>query len=89
MIEQSVRQPRDREQHCDHHDCVDELFVRGAPADLATFVASARLLEIDRIDPAPVASGLAAATLAIFCGEIAAIVAAACRPCSPFWAPRQ
>ena len=62
----------------------DELFVRGAPADLAQFVASARLLEIDRIDPAPVAGGQAAATLAIFGGAIAAIVVGGLSPALAF-----
>ena len=64
----------------------DELFVRGAPADLARFVASARLLEVDRIDPAPVSAGPAAATLAIFGGAIASIVIGGVSPSIAFLA---
>ena len=67
-------------------DAGDELFIRGAPADLADFVASARLLEIDRIDPAPVAGRRAAATLAVFGGAIAAIVGGGLSPALAFLA---
>jgi hypothetical protein len=62
----------------------DQLFVRGAPADLARFMASARLLEIDRFDPAPVAPRRALATVAIFLAAILAIVALGLSPAIAF-----
>lgn len=64
----------------------DELFVRGRPADLGAFAAAARLLEVDRIDLAPVAGRRAVATLAVFGGAIAAIVAGGLSPALAFLA---
>jgi di/tricarboxylate transporter len=50
----------------------DQLFIHGAPADLANFFTRARLLEIDRVDPLPVSGPRAVAILAIFGLAIAA-----------------
>lgn len=52
----------------------DQLFLRGRPDDLASFVGRARLLEIDRIDPVPLAARRAGPILAIFLAAIVAIV---------------
>jgi len=52
----------------------DQLFVRGDPADLANFLPSARLLEIDRLDRVAVNRRQAAATLSIFGLAILTIV---------------
>ena len=52
----------------------DQLFLRGHADEIARFAASARLLEVDRLDPVPLASGRAALTAAIFAAAIAAIV---------------
>lgn len=52
----------------------DQLFVRGNPDAIARFATSARLLEIDRIDPVPVDRRRALAVLGIFLCAIAAIV---------------
>lgn len=62
----------------------DQLFLRGAPSDLAAFLASARVLEIDRLDPVPVARGRAAAILAIFALSIASIVVTGLSPAIAF-----
>ncbi|QYE33480.1 MULTISPECIES: SLC13 family permease [Sphingosinicellaceae] len=52
----------------------DQLFVRGEPDALTRFSTSARLLEIDRLDPVPIDRRRALAILAIFICAIAAIV---------------
>lgn len=62
----------------------DQLFIRGAPADLATFAANARLLEIDRFDPAPVAPVRAVLTVAIFTAAVVAIVTGFAPPALAF-----
>ncbi|MBN8832725.1 MAG: anion permease, partial [Sphingomonadales bacterium] len=62
----------------------DQLYLRGAAADLATFITRARLLEIDRLDPAPVARTRAALILAIFSSSIALIVCAGLSPAIAF-----
>ncbi|MEO6215275.1 MAG: SLC13 family permease [Sphingomonas sp.] len=62
----------------------DQLFIRGAPADLARFMPGARLLEIDRFDPAPVAPLRASATAIIFLAAILAIVAFGLSPSIAF-----
>jgi di/tricarboxylate transporter len=62
----------------------DQLYVRGAPADLARFAPSARLLEIDRLDPAPVAKARAALILGIFGLSILAVVLAGVSPALAF-----
>lgn len=62
----------------------DQLYLRGAPADLARFIPKARLLEIDRLDPAPVALARAGLILAIFGLSIAVIVLAGLSPAIAF-----
>lgn len=62
----------------------DQLYVRGAQADLAAFIPRARLLEIDRLDPAPVARKRAGLILAIFGLSIASIVLAGVSPAIAF-----
>lgn len=64
----------------------DQLFVRGRPADLADFVGSARLLEIDRVDRLPVARRRAAPIVAIFLVAILAIVGFGAPPALAFLA---
>lgn len=62
----------------------DQLYLRGAPADLACFLTEARLLEIDRLDPVPVARGKAASILAIFGVSIGCIVLGGLPPAIAF-----
>lgn len=62
----------------------DQLFIRGAPVDLAGFLAGARLLEIDRLDPAPIAAARATAIAAIFVAAIIAIVGFGLSPAIAF-----
>ncbi len=62
----------------------DQLFIRGEPDDIATFARRARLLEVDRIDPAPVAPVRAGFTLAIFVAAIAAVVGLGLSPAIAF-----
>lgn len=62
----------------------DQLFIRGAPEAIARFAAGARLLEVDRFDPQPVARGRAAATIGIFALSIAAIVVGGASPALAF-----
>lgn len=62
----------------------DQLYIRGTSADLAHFIPSARLLEIDRHDPAPVARTRAAVTVGIFLAAIVAIVLADVPPALAF-----
>lgn len=64
----------------------DQLFIRGPASDLARFAARARLLEIDRFDPAPIAPVRAAIIMAIFVGAIATIVAGLVSPALAFLA---
>jgi di/tricarboxylate transporter len=62
----------------------DQLFLRGRAADLAPFLARARLLEVDRVDPVPVAPREAIATLAVFAAAVAAIVLGGLSPAIAF-----
>ncbi|MGY4398448.1 di/tricarboxylate transporter [Sphingomonas sp. UYAg733] len=62
----------------------DQLYLRGAQGDLARFIGSARLLEIDRLDPVPVAARNAAIILAIFGCAIASIVIGGLSPAIAF-----
>ncbi|CAN5645256.1 SLC13 family permease [soil metagenome] len=62
----------------------DQLFLRGSPDALASLLSRARLLEVDRIDPAPVAPKRAMITIAAFAIAIAAIVAAGVSPSLAF-----
>jgi di/tricarboxylate transporter len=64
----------------------DQLFIHGAPADLANFFTRARLLEIDRVDPLPVSGPRAVAILAIFGLAIAAVVIGGAAPALAFMA---
>ncbi len=64
----------------------DQLYIRGSQTDLAAFIARARLLEIDRLDPMPVARTRAALVLAIFGLSITAIVATGLSPAIAFLA---
>ena len=52
----------------------DQLFVRGPQAELARFLAGARLLEIDRLDPMPIKASNAFFILGIFLTAILSIV---------------
>ena len=62
----------------------DQLYLRGASAELARFITQARLLEIDRLDPVPVAPGRALAILGIFALSIGAIVIGGLSPAVAF-----
>jgi di/tricarboxylate transporter len=62
----------------------DQLFIRGAAADLAPFLTSARLLEVDRLDRMPVAPKQAAITGGIFALSVLAIVFAGVSPAIAF-----
>jgi len=62
----------------------DQLYLRGAQADIAKFTRSARLLEIDRLDPVPVAARKATVILAIFGCAIASIVIGGLSPAIAF-----
>jgi len=62
----------------------DQIYIRGAPDKIARFATSARLLEIDRLDPVPVAKGRAALILGIFALAIVAIVAFGLSPALAF-----
>lgn len=62
----------------------DQLFLRGRAADLAPFLARGRLLEIDRLDPVPVAPRAAAATVATFACAVLAIVLGGLSPALAF-----
>ena len=53
----------------------DQLFVRGEPADIAEFMARARLLEIDRLDQRSLLFGKAAPIIGIFAFSIGLVVA--------------
>ncbi|OAN65704.1 SLC13 family permease [Sphingomonas sp. TDK1] len=64
----------------------DQLFVRGRPADLARFVGTARLLEVDRVDRLPVARRQAAPILMIFIAAIVSIVGFGAPPALAFLA---
>lgn len=64
----------------------DQLFVRGRPADLARFVGTARLLEIDRVDRLPVARRQAAPILMVFIAAIVSIVGFGAPPALAFLA---
>ncbi|WP_293970437.1 SLC13 family permease [Sphingomonas sp.] len=62
----------------------DQLYLRGRQSDLAEFVGRARLLEIDRLDPTPVARRAAVAIIGIFLIAILAIVAGGVAPALAF-----
>lgn len=64
----------------------DQLFIRGPAADLARFVPNARLLEINRLDPMPVARRRAVATVGIFVLSILAVVLGGVSPALAFLA---
>ncbi len=64
----------------------DQLFVCGRPADLARFVGTARLLEVDRVDRLPVARRQAAPILMIFIAAIVSIVGFGAPPALAFLA---
>jgi di/tricarboxylate transporter len=52
----------------------DQLYIRGRQSEIAHFIAGARLLEIDRLDPMPINPVRAIAIIAIFVAAIIAIV---------------
>lgn len=64
----------------------DQLFVRGAATDLASFLAGARLLEVDRLDRVPVAPKQAALTAIVFGCAVLAIVVGGLSPAIAFLA---
>lgn len=57
-----------------HFQAGDQLYLRGRSADLASFIPKARLLEVDRLDQAPIARRGAIGTLGLFALAILAIV---------------
>lgn len=62
----------------------DQLFVRGPQSDLANYLTSARLLEVDRFDPVPVAGSRSVFILGIFLFAILAIVLGGVSPAVAF-----
>ena len=64
----------------------DQLYLGGDSADLARFVPKARLLEIDRLDRAPIKRGGAVATLGVFAIAVLAIVVGHIPPAVAFLA---
>ncbi|MGE4431806.1 MAG: SLC13 family permease [Sphingobium sp.] len=64
----------------------DQLFVRGSRQALAEQLTSARLLEIDRLDPMPIRASRSAFIIAIFTLSILAIVVAEVSPALAFLA---
>jgi len=62
----------------------DQLFVRGQQEDLARYLTSARLLEIDRFDPVPVTARRSIPIIAIFLVAILAIVVGGLSPAFAF-----
>ncbi|MFW2830774.1 SLC13 family permease [Sphingomonas sp. ID0503] len=59
-------------------------FIRGSADAIARFAPAARLLEIDRFDPQPIASARAIATVLLFLASIAAIVLGGVSPALSF-----
>jgi di/tricarboxylate transporter len=64
----------------------DQLYLRGTPQAIAAFLPQARLLEVDRFDPAPVDPIRGAATILIFAGAVALIVTGVASPAIAFLA---
>lgn len=64
----------------------DQLFIRGNPADVAAFVTRARLLEVDRFDPAPLDPWRGAMTVCIFAAAVASAVLGLAPPAIAFLA---
>jgi di/tricarboxylate transporter len=64
----------------------DQLFIRGASEDLAPFLASARLLEVDRLDRVPIAPRRAIFTGVVFSVAVLAIVVGGLSPALAFLA---
>lgn len=64
----------------------DQIYIRGTAETIARFATSARLLEIDRLDPVPLAKARASTILAIFMLSIAAIVGLGTSPAIAFLA---
>jgi len=62
----------------------DQLYVRGPQSELAGYLASARLLEIDRFDPVPVRASRSVFIIGIFALAILAIVVAGISPAIAF-----
>lgn len=62
----------------------DQLYLRGSAADVAPFLSRARLLEVDRLDPVPLAPRQAAATAAVFLSAVLAIVFGGLSPAIAF-----
>lgn len=64
----------------------DQLFLRGEASDLAPFLTSARLLEVDRLDQVPMAPRRAALTGTVFLATVLAIVLGGLSPALAFLA---
>lgn len=64
----------------------DQLFIRGAATDIAAYLPTARLLEVDRLDPMPIAPRQAALTGGVFVLTVLAIVAGGVSPAVAFLA---
>lgn len=62
----------------------DQLYLRGTADAIAALLPRARLLEVDRFDPAPIQPRRGALTLAIFIAAVAAIVSGAATPAIAF-----
>jgi len=62
----------------------DQLYIRGRRDNIARFIAGARLLEIDRLDPMPVNRTKATAIVAVFAAAIICIVALRLSPALAF-----
>jgi Na+/H+ antiporter NhaD/arsenite permease-like protein len=62
----------------------DQIYLRGRASDLAAFIPKARLLEVDRLDRAPIAPRGALATVGIFALAIVAIVVGHAPPALAF-----
>lgn len=64
----------------------DQLFIRGLPDDVAAFLTRARMLEIDRFDPAPLDPWRGGLTVGVFAAAVAAAVAGLAPPAIAFLA---
>ena len=64
----------------------DQLYIRGVPGDVAAFLTRARMLEVDRFDPAPLDPWRGGLTVGIFAAAVAAAVSGIATPAIAFLA---
>ena len=64
----------------------DQLYIRGVPGDVAAFITRARMLEVDRFDPAPLDPWRGGLTVGIFVAAVAAAVSGIASPAIAFLA---